>query len=226
MPKHVTGLPVLVCCAAVMLLCTGTPARAETAWVVDELIINFRTLPSSNGRIAKLLPSGTPLEIVERQPDGEYVKVRTRGGDEGWVLAQYLQDQPIAAVRLEAANREVEQLTRTVTDLRQRLENVQSERSEAEQSSSSLASEVSRLEQELAEIRRVSSGAMETAAENQRLSELNARLRGELDELVEERDQLAANTQERWLLIGGGLVLGGLILGMIIKARPRRSAWT
>jgi len=201
-------------------------AHAETAYVSDELIVNFRTIPASNGRIAKLLRAGTPLEVIERQPEGEWARVRTGDGDEGWVQQQYLVSQPIAADRLETANREIERLSRTVTNLRQRLQNVDAARGEAEETSSSLTDEVSRLEQELAEIRRVSSSALETATENRRLNELNARLRNELDALVDERDTLAANSRQRWMMIGGGLVLAGLIIGMIIKARPRRSAWT
>lgn len=207
----------------------GPPVHAQQAgarWVSDELIITFRALPSTRGDILKHLASGTRLEVLEDPEDSEWVRVRTRDGSEGWVLRQYLVDEPIAEARLEAANREVEQLTRTVADLRERLESEESQRSEAEQSSSTLTSQVSQLEQELAEIKTVSANALETAAENRRLNELNARLRDELDQLVEERDSLAANSQQRWLLIGGGLVFGGLILGMIIKSRPRRSAWS
>ncbi|HEX7037405.1 MAG TPA: TIGR04211 family SH3 domain-containing protein [Pseudomonadales bacterium] len=210
----------------VLGLSAPAPADAETAWVSDELIINFRSIPASNGRILKLLPAGTRLEVIERQPEGEWARVRTQGGDEGWVEQQYLVREPIAAHRLEAANREVERLTRTVADLREQLAGVQAARTQAEQSSSNLTGEVSRLEQELAEIKRISSSALETAAENQRLNELNARLRQELDALVEERDELVANSRQRWMMIGGGLVLGGLVLGMIVKSRPRRSAWT
>jgi SH3 domain protein len=224
-PKSIS--PLLACTlAALLLLGVAAPAGAETVYVSDELIINFRSLPSSNGRIAKLLPAGTQLEVLERQSEGEWARVRARDGEEGWVLQQYLVNQPVAAARLETANREVERLTRTVTDLRERLASVESARGQAEQSTSSLTSEVGRLEQELAEIKEVSASALETAEENQRLNELNARLRAELDELVDERAQLAANSRQRWMMIGGGLVLGGLILGMLVKSRPRRSAWT
>ncbi len=219
------SLPVVLL-AALVLLTSSPVSRAETVYVSDDLIINFRSLPSNQGRIVKLLPSGTPLDVIERQQNGEWARVRTRGGDEGWVLQQYVQDQPVAADRLKEANREVERLTSAVADLKERLNTVQSARSEAEQSSSDLGSRVEALQSELAEIKRASAGALETAAENQRLGELNARLRSEMDDLVKERDELAANTRQRWLMIGGGLVLTGLFLGMVMKSRPRRSAWS
>lgn len=217
-------LPVVL--VAAWLAAAAPAATPDTGYVSDELIITFRTSPSNRAEIIKHLSSGTRLEILEWQQDGDWARVRTRDGTEGWVRKQYLEDQPIAADRLETANREVERLTRTVSDLRERLGTVQSARTEAEQSTSSLSSQVSQLEQELADIKSVSANALETAAENKRLNDLNQRLRDELDELVEERDRLAANTQQRWLLIGGGLVFGGLILGMVLKSRPRRSAWT
>ena len=192
----------------------------------DELLITFRTQPSNRGEILRNLSSGTALEVLEMPAEGEWARVRTGSGREGWVRKQYLQAQPVARDLLTAANREVEQLTRTVADLRQRLESVDAARSEAEQSSENLDERVNTLTQELAEIRRVSAGAIETAAENRRLEELNGRLRSELDTLVEERDRLEAAAEQRWLMIGGGLVLLGLVLGLVIKSRPRRSAWS
>ncbi len=221
----VPSLPVAAF-AALLLLGASPGLRAETVYVSDQLVINFRSLPSNQGRIAKLLPSGTPLEVIERQQDGEWAKVRTRGGDEGWVLQQYVQEQPIAADRLDAANHQVEQLTQTVSDLRQQLATVKDARSAASQNASDLTTQVNQLQQELARIKEASANALKTAAENQRLNELNARLRSELDDLVKERDELASNTRQRWLMIGGGLVLAGLFLGMVVKSRPRRSAWS
>lgn len=216
--------------AALLLLGIAAAAAApaalgQTRYVSDELVITFRTQPSNRGEIIRNLTTGTAMEVLEQPEGSEWSRVRLNDGREGWVRRQYLSAEPVARTRLQTANREVERLSRTVTDLREQLQTVQSERDAASQSNASLTEQVERLEQELAEIRRVSSGALETAAENERLTELNARLRGELDTLLAERDSLAENARERWMLIGAGLVLGGLILGMILKARPRRSAW-
>jgi len=81
------------------------------------------------------------------------------------------------------------------------------------------------LERELAEIKRISAGAMAQNETNQELMGLNDRLRGEVDELIATIGMLEDNVQQRWLMIGAGLVLIGLVLGVSIKARPRRSAW-
>jgi SH3 domain protein len=216
-------LSALLACAAPTAL---RAAEGDTMYVSDELLITFRTQPSNRSEIIRNLTTGTSMEVLEMPEGSEWARVRLQGGREGWVRRQYLQNQPVAQDRLAAANRDVEQLTRTVADLRARLETVQEARSEAESSSESLDERVQTLTQELAEIRRVSASAIETAAENRRLTELNTRLRAELDELVEERDRLEADAEQRGLMIGGGLVLLGLILGVILKSRPQRSAWT
>lgn len=216
-------LSALLACAAPTVLCA---AVGDTMYVSDELLITFRTQPSNRGDIIRNLSTGTPMQVLEMPEESEWARVRLQNGREGWVRKQYLQNRPVAGDRLEAANREVEQLTRTVADLRARLETLQEARNEAETSSETLEQRVQTLTQELAEIRRVSAGALETAAENRRLTELNARLRGELDELVAERDRIEADAEQRELMIGGGLVLLGLILGIVLKSRPRRSAWT
>ena len=90
----------------------------------------------------------------------------------------------------------------------------------------SLAADKKRLEIQLAEVKRVSAGALEEHQENLQLESLNARLRAEVDDLVAANRRLESNLQERWLMIGGGLVFAGLIAGVAIKARPRRSGWS
>jgi SH3 domain protein len=211
---------------AALLATAVPPAQAQTVYISDELTVPIRTGPSTGHRILRILPAGTALEVRERDEAAGYARVVTRAGTEGWVPLQYLVNQPIARDRLEAAQREIQRLSETVTALRAELRDVTGERSAAQETSETLSAQVTRLEQELAEIKRISAGAIETEAANQRLTELNARLREELDALVDERDRLQENAQQRWLMLGGGLVLVGLLLGVIIKSRPRRSAWT
>jgi len=211
-----------------LLACASGPAPAvgATAYISDELTVPLRHGATPQDRILRILPAGIRLEVRERDPATGYALVTLQDGTEGWVPLQYLVDQPIARDRLEAANREVDRLAETVTELRARLESAQGIQAQAAGDHLLPSNDVLRLEQELSEIRRASANALDTAAANQRLTELNARLRDELNLLVEERDRLAASSQQRWLLIGGGLVLAGLVLGMILKARPRRSAWS
>jgi len=199
---------------------------AETAWISDNLTVPLRSGPSTGHRILhRGLPSGTELTILARDPDSEFVQIRTSRGTEGWLPSQYLVSEPIARDRLVSANRRIEALNKTVSELRAQVSNLSQGKNQADSSNSSLQQQVAALEQELAEIKRVSAGAVALSEENLELNELNGRLRAEVNDLVTSISQLEDNAQQRWLMIGGGLVLIGLIIGFAVKSRPRRSAW-
>lgn len=201
-------------------------AAAATAWISDNLTVPLRSGPSTANRILhRGLPSGTKLEILSRDQDSGFVQIRTDRGTEGWLPEQYLVNEPIARDQLVVANRRIGELTGSVEELKRELETVSSGKSASEQSNTALSRQVKTLEQELAEIRRISAGAIAQNETNRELMALNERLRAEVDELVAGIAALENNVQERWLMIGGGLVLAGLLLGVAIKARPRRSAW-
>lgn len=214
--------------AALAFLAVTAPAgaNAETVYISDNLTVPLRSGPSNANRILhRGLPSGTRMEVLARDSDSGFVQIRTDRGTEGWLPAQYLVSEPIARDRLAVANRRIDELSATISEQRQRLDELNSGKSASDQSVSQLSRRVKELEQELSEIKRISAGAIAQNETNKELTALNERLRSEVDELVATITALEDNVQERWLLIGGGLVLAGLILGVAIKARPRRSAW-
>jgi TolA-binding protein len=76
------------------------------------------------------------------------------------------------------------------------------------------------------DIEHLQSASARTEAANQRLSELNGQLRQEVESLALELQAARAGARQRWLLYGAGLLLIGVLTGVVIKARPRRSAWS
>lgn len=207
-------------------LATSNVGHSATAWISDRLRVEVRSGPSTSHRILNFLPSGTELTILDRDADGDFVQIRTTRGTEGWMKSEYLVSEPVARDRLVAANRRINELTQANEQQRARLAALNQDKSAVDSSNSSLERQVAALEQELAEIKRISASALEISEENLELNELNARLRAEVDDLVGNLNTLEDNAQQRWLMIGGGLVLIGLALGYALKARPRRSAWT
>lgn len=202
-------------------------AAAETMYISDSLIVPLRSGPSNSHRILhRGLPSGTALEVIERDEESGFAHIRTAPGTEGWLPMQYLVAEPIARDRLEQANTRIVQLDAAEVELREQLAASGRDQRQSQQTNTQLNSQITNLEAELEEIKQISKGAIEEHASNLRLMDLNARVREELDDLVAERNALEDNLQQRWMLIGGGLVLLGLVLGTIIKARPRRSGWS
>jgi SH3 domain protein len=202
-------------------------AGAETAWVSDVFYVPLRSGPSDANRIVhKGLASGTALEVIEEDPAAGYTHVRTVAGVDGWIGTQYVVREPVAALALAAANKRVQALEQQLSQRGQTLTELRSTSDEASSTKDALAGQVVALQKELDELKRVSAGSIEEHTRNQELTTLNARLRGEVDRLVQETQSLQNSQQQRWLLIGGGLVLGGLLAGFVIKTRPRRSGWS
>ncbi len=218
-------LTLWLCATAAQL--TLIEAAAETMYISDSLTVPLRSGPSNSHRILhRGLPSGTALEVIERDEESGFAHIRTARGTEGWLPMQYLLAEPIARDRLEQANIRIAQLDAAEVELREQLQTSDRDQRQSQQTNTQLDSQIANLEAELEEIKRISKGAIEEHASNLRLMDLNARVREELDDLVAERNALEDNLQQRWMLIGGGLVLLGLGLGTIIKTRPRRSGWS
>jgi len=202
--------PLLIVLAVLAADCAAQ-AEAESAYVIDKLLVGIHRDKSLDSPIIKVLPTGTELEVLER--DGELALVRGPEGEEGWIDAGYLMpEQPAALVvdRLERENRELE---RRLAEAEARLGRMGEPRGE----SAAEAAEAGTLERKLAS-ERLRAG--ELAA---RISELQGKLQassakaarvGELEARIEalqaELEAFGSAAGE-----GGGAVLaiGRLLLG-------------
>ncbi len=202
------------------------PAQAATMYISDELTVPLRSGPSSGHRILhRGLPSGTKLETLSVDEAAGFTQIRTERGTEGWIRTQYLVSEPIAKLRLAGAQAEAARARRELTAAQERIRELTSTTQQQSSANDRGQARIAALEEELAELKRISADAIETHESNLQLTEANVRLRDELDDLAETRARLEDNATNQALMIGGGLLLIGLIVGAVIKARPQRSAW-
>jgi len=217
----VQGLAVIVLCAI------ANVSLAQTMYVTDELVITVRTGPGTQNAIIRSLGSGASVTVLEETDDGNYVRVRTDTGEEGWALSQYLVDTPVARSQLDAAQRNLSQardrvaeLETIVTDLSGQLETITQRMEEAETAATSLNSE-------LVDVRSVSANALTIRDQNESLR----RRVNELDQLVNEltvqNATLASRATREWFVVGAGVLITGIVLGLVIPTlrRKRRTDW-
>jgi hypothetical protein len=74
-------------------------------------------------------------------------------------------------------------------------------------------------------VRRISATSIANYEENKQLKASNESLQKQVAQLTERVHDLERNVMLRWLLAGGALVLLGLLIGALIKSRPKRSSW-
>lgn len=210
----------------IAFLLVSQTATAATLYISDQLTVPLRSGPSGAHRILhKGLPSGTELELISVDEAAGFTQIRTNRGTEGWIRSQYLVSEPIAKARLAGAQRALSQARAELAEEQAKVAELT--RSTREQGSTNTTSQrrIADLEAELKEIKRISTGAIEEHAANQKLIEVNARLKDELDDLAENRARLEDNAENEAIMIGAVLVILGLLAGVLIKARPQRSAW-
>ena len=84
--------------SALLLLAFGAAAVADTAFVIDRLLVGIHESKDADSAIVKVVPTGTQLEVIKR--DGDVATVREPGGASGWVDAAYLSPEPPARLRV------------------------------------------------------------------------------------------------------------------------------
>jgi len=78
---------------------TPTPIPTYVAKVTAELV-NLRSFPDAESEVLAILPRDEDVELVGKLagPDGDWLRVRTREGLEGWIFAEFLEPEPGAVV--------------------------------------------------------------------------------------------------------------------------------
>lgn len=218
---------VLLSCSWLALTTQPLAAVGDVNYISDVLNVPLRSGPSTAHRIIhRGLPSGTQLTVLAIDEEAGFTQVRTDGGLEGWVTSQYLIGEPIARVKLATAEKRLRSFKAELDKEREARTSIQSEYKESEANNRALNSQVQALTKELEELKRISADPINEHARNVELTQQNQRLVGEVDELSSMNRRLKDNVQREWLLYGGALVLIGLLIGVVIKARPRQTIYS
>ena len=216
--------------ALILFSCLGLTSQSLAAvgdvnYISDVLNVPLRSGPSTAHRIIhRGLPSGTQLTVLAINEEAGFTQIRTAGGLEGWLTSQYLIAEPIARDKLASAEKRLKTLKAEIDKEREARSTLQTENKETETTNKTLNSQVEALTKELAQLKLVSADPIKEHARNVELTQQNALLVGQVEELSSKTRQLEANVQLQWLLYGGALVLIGLILGLVLKKRPRPQA--
>jgi SH3 domain protein len=201
----------------IALLCgltAGSAAFAAPAWVSDQFEITLRSGPSTGNAIQLMLDSGLRLEVLERDAESGYSRVRTPGGTEGWVLSRYLMNEPSAREQLENLTSQLTNANSRGSSLNAQMNAVKAEYDTAKKQIAKLEGEKAAVEKELAEIKRTAANVLAINDQNKSLMDqlAAAQIRG--DTLEQENRQLSGQTTRYWFMAGALVLLIGIILGI------------
>ena len=197
-----------------MALLTVSPfSFADEAYIRDTLYVPLRGGESSEHRIIhRGIKSGTPLERLETNEQTGYTRVRTGKGLEGWLLTQYLVDEPIASTQLDIVKSELQSLD---TKHQQTLLSLK----EVKEARKVLADQNELLAEDLATITILSANVVVIDEQNKRLSEERDVLLQKIKNLNELTNALSDDRAQQWFLRGAGVILIGLLFGFWLSRR-------
>lgn len=195
-------------------LCAPQDARSQSVWVSDQFEITLRSGPSTSNAIQLMVGSGTELEVLQRDADAEYTRVRTAGGTEGWVLSRYLMSEPSAREQLQTLSSQLSSANTSGSSLTNQLSAIRGEYRTAESRIETLEREKSALNKELTEIKRTAANVLSINDENTGLHQqvMDAGIR--VDVLEQENRELSSQTKRYWFMTGGLVLVVGIILGL------------
>ncbi len=175
-----------------VLLSLPMMAVAETAYIIDKLLVGIHKEKELNSAIVKVVPTGTPLEVLKRE--GDFARVRTTEGLNGWVDSSYImlkKPAQLMVLDLEARLSEAQQVLKAA---KKKIKTLDTRLAKTKNGKASLA-ELEKLQARIAELE-------ETAPVTKNNRPAEERLR-EMARLAEENQQLRSQLTSKDVMPSG-----------------------
>lgn len=210
----------------IFLAALSLPAWSEYMYIDDTLLVPLRSGEGTGFRIVhKGLKSGMKLEILQKNKDSGYSKIRTPGGIEGYLPTRYLTGTPIAKIQLAKANQELSRLQSENSTLKKELNEISKAHKTLNMEFKQTTNKLSENNKELTNIKSISANALNLDTRNRELRESNEQLRNELELIQTENMRLKDKSESNMMLMGGGLVTLGIIIAMVLPmVRPSKKS--
>ncbi len=212
-----------------ILLVTLSSAQAETVYVTDNLNLSLRSEENNSSKVVKLLPTGTPLTVMELNKRTGFARVQLRDGTEGYMPIRNTMKEPPSRAQLEVANKNLASLEAENASIKAELSTIKESITPGSTLEQSLARERDMLSRELSELKKTAASTVELKDQRDELQERVVNVERELQQYKLENQALQDTTNQDWFLYGGLLALIGVILGFILPKlswrRSRTSSW-
>ena len=201
---------------------------AESAFVIDKLLVGIHENEDLQSTIVKVLPTGSKLEVLARK--NKTAQVKDADGIVGWVDAAYLMSDAPAAAQLEQMKRDKQALAERLKALESgkakpgedsgRVDELTNENTELKSQLSAQKLQASELESEVSSLRKASESVPE-GVDGEMLAELrknNAELTDSLEEAEDEIETLEERLSEAGDApgVGSGEAVSGWGLALIL----------
>jgi SH3 domain protein len=214
-------------CSCIIVLLASNIATAASLYISDQLYVPVRKGQGNQYAILhKGLPSGTKITLVER--DTEWTQVVTEEGITGWIRNQFLDESPPAKILLATANKEIDNLSKNLSELKEEKDTLLKNYSESQTLLKQTDEQARQSEEELSALKVISASAVESHQLLQTVAQKMQLLQTENDVLKSENDSLRRSESTTFFLYGAFTVLLGVLIAIILpklRSSKRQSGW-
>jgi SH3 domain protein len=212
-----------------VLVLWGSVLQAQTAYVTDRFTVTVRSGESTKYRIIAVLETGEPVSVLSVNPETGYTKVRMKNGREGYMLSRQLQKDIITRDQLKTLQRKIDDMQSAPDSARRELAVLTQRYAKLQSTHQELTNLKRQIETELTTVKRTAADAIRISNERNQLRKQVTDLTRANEELKQEKIELKNKQQQRWFLIGAGVVILGILVGLILPRlyvrRQKESSW-
>jgi len=220
-----------------LVMVAAGSALAETRYVTDQLIIIMREAPDDNAASVKSLTTDSAVNVLEET--GDYLKVRSADGKEGYVKERYITKSVPKSIQVDKLTGERDRLQQEVAsqqarikqlqagnaagtaEIEQELDQLKKDLAESRKTGDTASKELEVLQKKYTTLEQSSGNVLQVVADREKLQTENDRLVKELETLQEEHTWLVQMTIAKWALTGAGILFIGWLMGKASRTRRR-----
>ncbi len=195
-------------------------AYSESFYIAPALEVPLRSGTDFSKKIVAVLKDGTRVELLKEE--GPWAFVQTPKGKKGWILKRFLSSELPPKLRVERLKELNKKLTEENRSLKEKVRNGLKQLDECQKKFNVCIDTREKITNDFNELKKDAAGVLET---KRLLLETQKRLEKVDSERLKLKQQLSsikANSNIKWFLAGGGVLLIGWILGLISNKRRRR----
>ena len=213
---------------SIFLLFIQMSANAQIKYVSDQLSINMRSDKGVQFKITKILKSGTPVEVLQKDSSG-YTKVKAPNGHIGWVLTRFLQNNKVARELNTQALAEIDKLKKLNTTLNDKFNKISEDYKTLLNDKNKLEALSQNQSAEIIKLKKIAARPMQLERNNEQLRKDILSNEAKTRILKQELLSLKEDNDKDWFIAGALVLFGGIILGLILpkmRSRQRSQSWS
>lgn len=219
---------------------TTTPVEsvfADTRYVSDQLVISVRAGENPGDIILGYIKTATPVDVIEEK--GDYSRIKTEDGLEGWVLTRYIVSEKPKSLIIEDLKNEIrklndkfessidkesadsETLLETKKMYEEKIAELEKEVDINQKFTAKTKSDLIQLDNKYKNLLAQSQPTEKLIRKVEELRQLNNHLNTEIKSLKQQARNPLKSKGIRYFVAGAGVLLFGYLLGASAKKKKR-----